>query len=158
MNRYSKYSSTLIKNWLLKNGCVLSHEASTSESIYLRYGDVKIRISNHLPGSPVLNTLYLMIPVNNSHSFGVFLGKNFNSLISIKELKSFLKAIFLVLDIKTLSQFTKIKLTDKEDVLEKDEKIKKLETKIGNLHIQLRDQKKRIDNQTAQLRILQNKK
>lgn len=161
MNRYCKYISTLIKNWLLKNGCVLVYESKSSESKYYTYRDIKIRIAYHIPNSCYLNSIYILIPVNNKPYFGIFIGKQFCSVSSLKELKSFIKAIFLVLDIDVFINglFKDEKIKQFETLFsEKDEKIKKLETKIGNLNIQLRDQKKRIDNQTTQLRIFQNKK
>lgn len=155
---YVNQASTLIKNWLLKNGCKLNNEATTSESKYYNYGDTKIRVSCHMPNSCSSNSIYILIPVNDKYSFGVFIGKQFCPVSSIKELKTFLKSIFLVLDVKAFNELSKSKVQLTISDSDKDKKIKELETKIGNLKIQLKDQKKKIDNQATQLRILQTKK
>lgn len=160
MNRYSKFSSTLIKNWLLKNGCNLSNEASTSESMYFKYGETKIRLSYHVPSSGSANSIYIMIPVNNTHSFGVFVGKQYCAISNVKALKSFLNSLFLILDVKAFNELAKINIDSKkieseaDSIVQKDKKIKELENKIGNLKIQIKDQKTRIDNQTTELRRL----
>lgn len=155
---YVNQASTLIKNWLLKNGCKFNNEAIASESKYYNYGDTKIRVSCHMPSSCSSNSIYILIPVNDKHSFGVFIGKQFCPVSSIKELKTFLKSIFLVLDVKAFNELSKSKVQLTISDSDKDKKIKKLETKIGNLKIQLNDQKKKIDNQAEHLRIFQAKK
>ena len=136
MERYSKYSSTLIKNWLLKNGCKVAREAHF-ESKYLCHGNLKIRISTHLPSSPLISTLYIMIPVNNVHSFGVYIGKNYASIPSIKELKSFLKALFVIDDIKAIKEITSYEEKIKEIPVYLA-KIKRLEEKIGHQKFEIK--------------------
>lgn len=117
----------------------MSNEASTSESMYLKYGEAKIRISNHLPGSSASNTIYLMIPVNCSHSFGVFIGRNYSPVTSVKELKAFLKALFLVADVKAINEIAKFKITSEQSY---KDKIDELQKKIGNQKTEINRLKK----------------
>ena len=162
---YANTASTLIRNWLLKNGCVLKKEAATSESKYITYGDVIIRISSHLPSDPKVNTIYIMIPVNNQHSFGVFVGKNYNAFNSLKELKNFLSSLFIVLDIKAFNQLAKINIQLKQlEVCNSDQDIVKLKAEINSLKQSNTDlkklnneQKTKIDRQRADIAVLHTK-
>lgn len=155
---YVNFASSLIKNWLLENGCKLKNEATSSESRYYAYGDITIRVSCHMPSCCSPNTVYVLIPINNQYCFGVFVNKRFCQINCLKELKSFFKSLFLILDINASSELAKVKLQSVTPDSIKDKKIKELGTKIGNLKIQLKDQKTKIDNQAEQLRIFQTKK
>ena len=157
MNNYPKLASTLICNWLLKNGCKLKNEASTTESKYYQYGETSIRISCHIPSSCSANSIYIIVPVNNVYSFGVFVGKQYCAVANLKELKYFLNSLFRILDIKAFNELAKINLDIKRvdigiDVLsQKTQKIDELEAKIANLNVQLKDYKQKISNQSAEL-------
>lgn len=154
---YTKQASTLISNWLLRNKCDFYTISSTSESKYLKYGDTSIRISQHMPTSVSPNSIYIMIPVNNRHSFGVFIGKQFCSVQSMKELKSFLKSIFLVLDIKAFNELAKVQVKTVQirngiDVnLASDITISKLNDQIAEYKQKINEQKLKIQRQTAEL-------
>ena len=156
---YVKQASTLIQNWLLKNGCTLKKEATTSESKYIMYGDVNIRISSHLSSDVKANTIYIMIPVNNQHSFGVFIGKNYNVINSLKELKSFLSALFIVLDIKAFNELAKVKVEGIKQISNssKDLEIVKLKEEIDSLKQSNNEQKQKIDRQRKDLGVLHTK-
>lgn len=151
---YINTISTLIYNWLLKNGCKESYEAKTSESKYLFYEDTKIRISRHLPSSASPNCIYIMIPTNNTHMFGVFIGKQYCSIPSLKDLKCFLKSIFLVLDIKAFNELSKLKIESNK--LDND-KIIELRNKISKLEQENKEQKLKIERQRTDINVLNKK-
>lgn len=164
MNNYSQFSSTLIFNWLLKNGCKLKAEAETTESKYLEYGDTKIRISRHFPNSMSANSIYVMIPVNNKHSFGLFIGKQYCAISDIRELKTVLKALFVVLDIKAFGELSKISLEEQrvkfniDTISLKEKEIERKKEEIKLLKEQIEVLKEKVKNQASTLTILQKKK
>lgn len=106
---YFKQASTLLVNWLKQNGCKSYNEAKTTESKYLLYGDIKIRISHHLPASVDKSTIYIMVPLTRGEYYAVFIERSFNTIKSLKELKSFLKSLFVITDCKGFSQICRLK-------------------------------------------------
>ena len=153
-----------IFNWLLKNGCKLKAEAETTESKYLEYGDTKIRISRHFPNSMSANSIYVMIPVNNKHSFGLFIGKQYCAISDIRELKTVLKALFVVLDIKAFGELSKISLEEQrvkfniDTISLKEKEIERKKEEIKLLKEQIEVLKEKVKNQASTLTILQKKK
>lgn len=106
---YVKHASTLIINWLLQNGCKLNKEAKITESKYLTYGDIKIRVSHHLPSSIDKDRIYIMVPSSVKEYYGVFVDRAFNTFSSMKELKNFLKSLFVITSCKSFAQVCKLK-------------------------------------------------
>lgn len=100
-----------------------------------------------------------MIPVNNQHSFGVFIGKNYNVINSLKELKSFLNALFIVLDIKAFNELAKVKVEGIKQISNssKDLEIVKLKEEIDSLKQSNNEQKQKIDRQRKDLGVLHTK-
>ena len=129
---YIKYATTLLKNWLLKNGCLLRCEASTG-SLYFVYGDIEVRLGDHLPREVKSNSIYIMIP-QNSKFYGLFVDSSFLTLNGISELKGFLNNLFIILNANYKNKLSigKQDNTLKDIIKEKDEEIDKLKAKIVN--------------------------
>lgn len=129
---YVKYATTLLKNWLLKNGCLLKCEASTG-SLYFIYGDVEIRLGDHLPREVKPNSIYVMIP-QNSKFYGLFVDSSFLTFNCISELKRFLNNLFIILNANYKNKLSvgKQDNTLKDTIKEKDEEISKLKVKVTN--------------------------
>lgn len=130
---YVKQAITLIQNWLIANGCKLKNSASTTESSYLYYKGVEIRLSDHLSSNTGNNVIYIMVPQNNKNNYGIFINKNFISCNGIKEVKSFFKNFFLMIDINIRSQISATTLelsTVKQNLASAESKLKRLTDKI----------------------------
>ena len=130
---YVKQAITLIQNWLVLNGCKLKKSASTTESSYLSYKGVEIRLSDHLSSNTGNNVIYIMVPQNNKNNYGIFINKSFISCNGIKEVKSFFKNFFLMVDINIRSQISATTLelsTVKQNLVSAESKLKKLTDKI----------------------------
>lgn len=139
---YVKYATTLLKNWLLKNGCLLECEASTG-SLYFTYGDIEIRLGNHLPREVKSNSIYIMVP-QNSKFYGLFVDRSFLTFNCISELKDFLSNLFIVLnaDYKNKLSIGNRDNTLKNTIKERDKEIDKLKTKVANQasHLKILDE------------------
>ena len=92
---YVSYATTLIKNWLQKNGCEFKYEASTGSNYFL-YGNIKIRVSDHF--TAIKNNVIYIFIASNKKQFGLFVDRMFYSFNKISELKAFLSSLFLILD------------------------------------------------------------
>jgi hypothetical protein len=129
---YVKQAITLIQNWLVLNGCKLKRSASTTESFYLSYKGVEIRLSDHLSSNTGNNVIYIMVPQNNKNNYGIFINKHFISCNGIKEVKSFFKNFFLMIDIDIRSQISATTLelsVVKQNLISAESKLKKLTDK-----------------------------
>lgn len=168
---YVKQAITLIQNWLIANGCKLKNSASTTESSYLSYKGVEIRLSDHLSSNTGNNVIYIMVPQNNKNNYGIFINKSFISCNGIKEVKSFFKNFFLMIDINIRSQISattlelsKVKqnLVSVESELKKltdgsDSKIKELKDKIMKQAQAYSSLMQNYTNQKAELTALKQK-
>ena len=162
---YVNYATTLLKNWLLKNGCEFKLEASTGSNYFL-YGDIKIRVSDHFTKIRD-NVIYIFI-ASNKKQFGLFVDKIFYSFNTISELKAFLSSLFLILDgslkFKLSKQrFEEISLKSKVQELENKLNIrttqaekwlnekKELQVKVTKLEMKLHGCKTQIKQLNSQL-------
>ena len=165
---YVNYASTLLKNWLLKNGCTLKREAGTN-SIYFKYEDITIRLGDHLPCNLDSNYIYIMI--SQSHKqFGIFVNRSYLTFNSISELKVFLKNLFTILTAQFKSQLSvnSTKLRELENKLKNnteisdlkkihDDELKKLREKIGNQSMTLNQTSKQISKYKSEIETLKEK-
>ena len=129
---YVKQAITLIQNWLIANGCKFKTSASTTEFSYLSYKNVEIRLSDHLSSNTGNNVIYIMVPQNNKNNYGIFINKSFISCNGIKEVKSFFKNFFLMVDINIRSQIsaTTLELSMvKQNLISAESKLKNLTDK-----------------------------
>ena len=129
---YVKQAITLIQNWLVLNGCKFKTSASTTESSYLSYKDIEIRLSDHLSSNTGNNVIYIMVPQNNKNNYGIFINKSFISCNGIKEVKNFFKNLFLMIDINIKSQIsaTTLELSAvKQNLASAESKLSKLTDK-----------------------------
>lgn len=131
---YVKQAITLIQNWLISNGCKLKKSASTTESSYLSYKGVEIRLSDHLSSNTGNSVIYIMVPQNNKNNYGIFINKSFISCNGIKEVKSFFKNLFLMIDINIRSQISATTLelsTVKQNLVSVKNKLEDVKTVSG---------------------------
>lgn len=149
---YVKQATTLIQNWLVLNGCKIENSASTTNSSYLSYKGVEIRLSDHLSSNTRENVIYIMVPQNNKNNYGIFINKNFISCNGIKEVKSFFKNFFLMVDINIGSKIsaTTLKLSKiKQNLASAESKLKKLTDKtIVGLNFKIKELEDKIMRQT----------
>jgi FtsZ-binding cell division protein ZapB len=129
---YSKLAFTLIKNWLLKNGCTLSKEAVSTESLYFTYKDKNIRLSTHIGRQETSDYVSIVVPINNVHSFGIFVERYFTIYYSLNDLKDFLKSIFLLINIGFINNVNYPKILESK-LAERDSTIKVLKNNISEL-------------------------
>lgn len=129
---YVNYATTLLKNWLLKNGCEMKQEAATG-SLYFNYGDTVIRLGDHLPRQVDVNIIYIMIPQNNKF-YGLFVDRSFLTFNSVGKLKAFINNLFIILsaNYKSKLSYGKQDSTLNQVIKTKDEEISKLKVKIAN--------------------------
>lgn len=149
---YVKQAITLIQNWLVLNGCKLKNSASTTNSSYLSYKGVEIRLSDHLSSNTGDNVIYIMVPQNNKNNYGIFINKSFISCNGIKEVKSFFKNFFLMVDINIRSQISATTLelsTVKQNLVSAESKLKNLTDKTAaGLNSKIKELEDKIMRQT----------
>jgi hypothetical protein len=134
---YSEFISSNIINWLLKNGCANPKDSQTTESRYVKFEQYEIRVSTHLPGNLDVNRIFIMVPSDKNHAFGVFIYRRYHTFNTVSELKSFLKSLFIVLDSEYKFLILKNEIPDKDRII--------------------RNLQDRIKNQEAELKALKNK-
>lgn len=129
---YVNYATTLLKKWLLKNGCKFLNDAATTSSSYFIYKDVRIRIGDHLPTSVGNNTVYIMIP-QSKKAFGLFVDRNYNSFNTLSELKQFLSNLFFMLDCDFKSKLAAAKIEESKNAVNVNELQQKIKNQSATL-------------------------
>lgn len=155
---YVKQAITLIQNWLVLNGCKLKNSAATTESSYLSYNGIGIRLSDHLNSHIGDNVIYIMVPQNNKNNYGIFINKSFISCNGIKEVKSFFKNFFLMIDIDIRSQISATTLelnAVKQNLISAESKLNKLTDKTAaGLNSKIKELESKIVRQTQAYNLL----
>ena len=89
---FNKGTVTRLKNYLIEDGAVLTSEATTG-SIYLEAGDLKIRVSDHLPS--IFEADLIIMYTINMDTYMVSLHGSLICFKSLSDLRQFTKPLII---------------------------------------------------------------